>query len=127
MAKKQYTSVHEMVHMPVSIIVGHSVAMDRVADRVKAEVLRQAAQNRLTGDYMSSIKIAKVRGRKGRGKKVTDRLIYSDDKAANVIEWGRHTIKYNRKDVAASTQLRRVGGQFPMTRALAALRFGGVK
>lgn len=116
-----------MVHMPVSIIVGHSVAMDRVADRVKAEVLRQAAQNRLTGDYMSSIKIAKVRGRKGRGKKVTDRLIYSDDKAANVIEWGRHTIKYNRKDVAASTQLRRVGGQFPMTRALAALRFGGVK
>lgn len=80
--------VDMLVHMPVSVMVGRSTAMDRAADLVKARVLAEASRHRSTGAFMRSIKVKKVRGRFGRGKQVTDRLIYSDDPAVLSIEYG---------------------------------------
>lgn len=107
--------VDQMVHMPVSIMVGRSRAMDDFADRVLRAAQQEAAKSRLTGAYMESLKVAKVPGRSGRGKRVTDRLIYSDDEAAGVIEWGRYL---NRSSPGAG----KTGGKFVMTRTLASMR-----
>ena len=101
-------TVDRMVHLPVSIMVGNSRALDTAAAQVKANIIAQAAKHRLTGAYMQSIKIEKVRGRQGNGRLVTDRLIFSDDPAALSIEFGHWQGKQNRRFVP---------GQYIFTRA----------
>ncbi|NVC23403.1 HK97 gp10 family phage protein [Kocuria salina] len=66
----------------VARMVGDSAALDDVAEAFRDEVKRLAPVR--TGAFRDSIKVKKVPGRSG----VTDRLIYSDDPAAVIIEHG---------------------------------------
>lgn len=63
-------------------------AMDAAANRFRGHALRLAAESRLTGRFMDSIQVAKVRGERGRGVRIWDRLVYSDDSGALAIEYG---------------------------------------
>lgn len=65
-------------------------AMDAAANRFRGHALRLAAESRLTGAFMDSIHVATVRGERGRGVRIRDRLVYSDDPGAIPIEFGRH-------------------------------------
>lgn len=95
-----------------SHLVGESAYMDAVARRVKGKVLAEAARHRLTGAYMRSIKIAKVRPPEyvTPGHYVRDRLIYTDDPGALAIEYGRKPSQHKSS--------RPVGGQHIFSRAL---------
>lgn len=101
-------TVDRMVHIPVSIMVGRSRAMDAAAAGVQARIIAEATRHRLTGAFIRSIKIEKVPGRQGNGRLVTDRLIYSDDPAALSIEFGHRQGKKNKRFIP---------GQYIFTRA----------
>lgn len=68
-------------------LVSTTEAFDVEADKVHARVRAEAAKITDTGDYLASIGIDAVPGRKG----VIDRVIYSDDDGALAIEFGRKT------------------------------------
>lgn len=68
-------------------LVSTTEAFDVEADKVHARVRAEAAKITDTGEYLSSIGIDAVPGRKG----VIDRVIYSDDDGALAIEFGRKT------------------------------------
>ncbi|WP_237242544.1 DUF5403 family protein [Rothia nasimurium] len=68
-------------------LVSTTEAFGSEADKVHARVRSEAAKITDTGDYLSSIGIDAVPGRKG----VIDRVIYSDDDGALAIEFGRKT------------------------------------
>jgi len=103
-----------LAHMEPSKIVGTSVYMDRAAQRVKDRVIANALTHRDTGAFINSLKIKRVRGRSGRGKQITDRLVYSDDPGAMAIEYGRTPPGGSRQ--------RPVGGQHNFTEALVHFR-----
>lgn len=63
---------------------GESMAMDAAAHRVEARVKAAAAPHTDEGDFMASIHVESVAGRKG----VTDRAVSSDDPGALAIEFG---------------------------------------
>lgn len=102
--------VNMMVHIPVSIMVGNSRALDEAAELVRARVVAEAAHHRLSGAFINSVKIERVRGRQGNGRLVTDRLVYSNDPGVMAIEYGR-----KRNTDPANTE--RIPGQFIFTKA----------
>lgn len=101
----------------VAIEAGNNSEMDVIAGKGKRAVLAQAAKHRQTGDYMSRVKTATVPGRSGNGRRVNDRVVYSDDPAAYVIEYGR--IRINRVSATRVQATRR--GQHIFSRAWASL------
>lgn len=103
--------------LTVAIMAGKHSVMDQAANRVKTQVVAAASVHRKSGAFIDSIKIKKVPGRSGRGTLVTDRLVYSDDKAVGKIEFGR-------KASDDPNDTRRVPGQNNFGRAYAALGRG---
>jgi ATP-dependent phosphoenolpyruvate carboxykinase len=70
-------------------IAGNSAEMDAVANRGLGIAKSVAASSRLTGAYISKLGVVTVRGERGSGRTVNDRLIVADDEGAASIEWGR--------------------------------------
>lgn len=68
-------------------IAGQDPEMDAAMHRVERAVQSEAVKHRDTGDFQSSIRSGRVRGKKG----VTDRAVWSDDQAAWPIEFGHVT------------------------------------
>lgn len=68
----------------VARIAGRSPVMDGYAEGLETMVRGFAARHIQTGHYMSSIGVATVPGRSG----VMDRVVFSDDPQAHIIEWG---------------------------------------
>ncbi|WP_382307284.1 DUF5403 family protein [Herbiconiux sp. UC225_62] len=110
------------VYKPAGIIAariaGESAAMDLAALVVLGRVKMVAARHRLTGNYMRSLEIKKVRGRNG----VKDRLVSATDPAAISIEYGHYPVRIRRKKHAGSRRvstgtIRWVPGQYIMTKA----------
>lgn len=66
----------------VSAEASKDPAFDALAAQVEAAVKAQAPVD--SGDYIFSIKRTKVRTKQG----ITDRVIYTDDPQAHIIEWG---------------------------------------
>lgn len=80
--------VYRDVRVTAAIIAGHSAEMDAAAERGLRIAKRIAAAHRLTGQYMSNLKVVTVPGELGTGRLVSDRLIVADDPGAASIEWG---------------------------------------
>lgn len=98
-------------------IAGQSSAMDLAALVVLGRVKMVASAHRMTGAYMRSLKVTKVRGRNG----VQDRMVSATDPAAMSIEWGHYNVRV-RKQASGSRRvstgaLRWVPGQYIMTKA----------
>lgn len=104
-------TVDRMVHLPVSIMVGKSREMDRAAEGVRDRVIANAMRHRLSGAYIGSIKIGRVRGRQGNGLLVTDRLVFTTDPGALSIEYGHKNSRSGKF----------VPGQYIFTRASSAV------
>jgi len=76
--------VNRRTGVEVAKIVGLSREMDVVADKVLDAAQMLAARHRQTGSYMESMKIEKVKGKRG----VVDRLIVATDPQSISIEYG---------------------------------------
>ncbi|MGK0740434.1 hypothetical protein ACSHWG_00895 [Leucobacter sp. Z1108] len=81
-------NVDKLVHMPVAIMVGKSREMDHFADQVRRRMIATATPRASSGTYVNSIKVKRARGLSGRGRQITDRIIYASDDASVQIEWG---------------------------------------
>lgn len=68
-------------------VAGEDPEMDAVAERVRSAIVAAAAPHTKTGDYVGSVQVSRVRGKRG----VTDRLVTVTDPAAADIEWGHLT------------------------------------
>ena len=73
--------VYVSTRIVVADIVGESNALDKVADSILLRAKKNAAQHRLTGDYMDHLHVEVA----GRGK---DRLVVADGEGAIPIEFG---------------------------------------
>lgn len=73
--------VYVSTRIVVADIVGESNALDKVADDILLRAKKNAAQHRLTGDYMDHLHVEVA----GRGK---DRLVVADGEGAIPIEFG---------------------------------------
>lgn len=101
-----------------AIITGRSSAMDSAAGNLMRAAKASAAQHRLTGAYISYLKVIKARGLSGNGRLVDDRLVCADDPGSLSIEFGHFnkTITRTGRRVTTPGGLRFVPGQFIMTR-----------
>ena len=81
-------TVYRRAQLDAAIICGKSFEMDRVANRVKFNLIAEAAKHNLTSAFMNSIHTATVPGQSGNGRRVDDRAIYSTDPAALAINYG---------------------------------------
>jgi hypothetical protein len=99
----------------VARMAGRDSEMDRVAGKLYALALGKAQTHRLTGDYISKLKVKNVPGKKG----VRDRMVIAGDKAAMSIEYG-HAVRFNRgKDAAKNSyNFKWVPGQYILTGAI---------
>lgn len=97
-------------------IAGESAAMDLAALVVLGKAKTVAARHRLTGRYISMLKVSKVRGKNG----VKDRLVSATDPAAAPIEFGHYTVRARRHEHSrrvSTNTVRWVPGQYIMTKA----------
>ena len=90
--------VERDVGLTVAVMVGEGRTLDFAADQLQDDVLGIARRHRLTGDFMSTVQTKKVPGRKGNGKKVTDRFVFSDHPQVLAIEYGHFQGKKNLPD-----------------------------
>lgn len=103
--------VYKNAHVVAARMVGESAPMDRLAQKILAGAKGLAASHVITGDYIGSLKIAKV------GRRVKDRRIYSDDPDALAIEFG-HAQRQ------ADGTVRWIPGQFILIQAAQAVKRG---
>lgn len=68
-------------------IAGEASEMDAAIATVESAVQSEAARHRRTGEFQTSIKSGRVKGKRG----VTDRAVWSEDPAAYSIEYGHTT------------------------------------
>ncbi len=108
--------VSERVRVDAAVIAGRSVEMDVAARRTLRAVKIVAGGNRNTGAYIRGLEVHAVRGERGTGKQVTDRVVTSTDPATLSIEYG-HLVRY-----ANARRVRWVPGQHIMQRALQLVR-----
>lgn len=80
-------SVGKKVGVEVAKLAGVQGLMTAQAHRIKATAEALAAESARTGHYASSFGVETVPGEQG----VPDRLVYNDDEAAVVIEYGHMT------------------------------------
>lgn len=66
----------------------HAPQMDAAMNQVRASVIRNALESRLTGAFTESIGAGPVPGERGRGRSIQDRLVWADDPGALAIEYG---------------------------------------
>lgn len=111
-------TVYGWVPVGVAKMCGDDQIMDDVANKLHALAMRRAVAHRLTGAYISQLKVKNVPGKKG----VRDRMVIAGDKAAMSIEYG-HAVRYNRGDGAQknSYNFKWVPGQFILTGAIGAI------
>ncbi|GAA2577326.1 DUF5403 family protein [Microbacterium binotii] len=105
-------SVYPNAEITVAIIAGNTHQMDEGANRVLLAVKAAAAKNRDTGGFIRNLSVVKAPGERGRGRRVTDRLIVADDPGSAAIEFG-----YIRR-VAGGRRVQYVPGQHPMRRGM---------
>lgn len=105
-------TVFKGISTHVARLAGDSDEMDVAAHKLMALVRARAIKHRLTGAYMSKLKIENVAGKKG----VRDRLVVAGDKAAMSIEYG-HAQRTNNDDPSKS-DFRWVPGQYILTGAI---------
>lgn len=96
----------------VARMAGNSEEMDVAANKLLSLARARALKHRLTGAYLSQLKVQNVAGKKG----VRDRLVIAGDKAAMSIEYG-HTVRTNNDD-PSKADLKWVPGQFILTGAI---------
>lgn len=72
------------LELEVARVASLDPAMDSAAAKVLARAKARASTHRKTGRYASSLKSKTVRTRQG----VHDRVVYSDDPNAHIIEFG---------------------------------------
>lgn len=78
--------VYVSTRIVVADLVGETNALDKVADDILLRAKKNAAQHRLTGDYMDHLHVEVA----GRGK---DRLVVADGEGAIPIEFGHIVYK----------------------------------
>ena len=96
----------------VARIAGDDIEMDVAAHKLLALAKARAIKHRLTGAYISQLKVQNVAGKKG----VRDRLVIAGDKAAMSIEYG-HAVRTNNDDPSKS-DFKWVPGQYILTGAI---------
>ncbi len=97
--------VYVSTRIVVADIVGESNALDIVAHDILLRAKKNAAQHRLTGDYMDHLHVEVA----GRGK---DRLVVADGEGAIPIEFGHIVYKKNggRRVTTGGTVVKRIPG-----------------
>ena len=73
--------VYRSAYITAAEIAGDSSVMDEIANEILLKAKKNAAQHRLTGDYMDHLHVEVA----GRGK---DRLVVADGEGAIPIEFG---------------------------------------
>lgn len=104
--------VFKNVGNQVARMAGDHQEMDVVAHKLHMIARKRALKHRLTGAYLSKLKVENVAGKKG----VRDRLVVAGDKAAMSIEYG-HAQRTNNDDPSKS-DFKWVPGQFILTGAI---------
>ena len=107
--------VYGWVPNAVARMAGDHDEMDLVAKKLWSRALQRAQQHRLTGAYISHLKIKNVPGKKG----VRDRMVIAGDKAAMSIEYG-HAIRRNKAG-RNEANFAWVPGQYILTGAINAI------
>lgn len=105
-------TVFKGISTHVARLAGDSDEMDVAAHKLLAIARARATKHRLTGAYLSKLKIENVAGKKG----VRDRLVVAGDKAAMSIEYG-HAQRTNNDDPSKS-DFRWIPGQYILTGAI---------
>lgn len=105
-------TVFRNVPNQVARIAGDDIEMDVAAHKLLALAKARAIKHRLTGAYISQLKVQNVAGKKG----VRDRLVIAGDKAAMSIEYG-HAVRTNNDDPSKS-DFKWVPGQYILTGAI---------
>lgn len=95
-----------------AIIAGHSRQMDDAANRGLRTVRSVAGAHRHTGAYIDKLSVITAPGISGNGRRVSDRLIVSDDPGSPAIEYG-HMVRHKH-----ARRVSWVPGQHIMGRAL---------
>lgn len=96
----------------VARIAGDDIEMDVAAHKLLALAKARAMKHRLTGAYISQLKVENVAGKKG----VRDRLVVAGDKAAMSIEYG-HAVRTSNDD-PSKADFKWVPGQYILTGAI---------
>lgn len=81
-------TVYRDVGTAVARMAGNDSEMDRVANKLYTLAKARAFRHKLTGAYISQLRVKNVPGKKG----VRDRMVYAGDKAAMSIEYG-HAVR----------------------------------
>lgn len=101
-------TLNKNVELEFAKVASHDTAMDQAARKVESAIKAQAPVDK--GAFINSIKTTTVRTPRG----VKDRVIYTDDPQAHIIEWGH-----------ISRSGRWVPGAFTFSRGLMTIKFGG--
>lgn len=104
--------VHKDARVVSAILAGNRTEMDDAARSVQRAVVTVAAEHALTGAYIDGVKINRVPGETGTGRRVTDRVVTSTDPATLSIEYGHYQGKRSQRN------RRWVPGQHIMQQAL---------
>ena len=108
--------VSERVRVDAAVIAGRSTEMDVVARRTLRSVKIVAGAHRNTGAYIRGLVIQTVRGERGTGQQVTDRVVSSTDPATLSIEYG-HLVRHK-----SARRVSWVPGQHIMQRGMQLVR-----
>lgn len=104
--------VYKNVPNMVARIAGDDIEMDVAAHKLLTIAKARALKHRLTGAYLSKLKVENVAGKKG----VRDRLVVAGDKAAMSIEYG-HAVRTKNND-PSKADFKWVPGQYILTGAI---------
>lgn len=76
------------LHVASAVIAGRKPEMDRAANRLLHNIQAEAAQHNLTTAFMNSWEVATVPGESGNGRRVSDRVVFTNDPGALSINYG---------------------------------------